>query len=543
MKTKIKKRSLSLFILMGLLFTGTAFANNIQVSNVQLVGAGTADAYIQFDISWDNSWSFSSNYYHDAAWVFAKYAIYDDTTKLVSRPYAHVPVGGVSLATEAEGTLGTTALNVVTDNTDTGGEVNWKLPNDYRGFFLYHSLDGTGTFTAKKIKLAWNMSAISAANPIVVKVFAMEMVYVPQGAFYLGSGGTESGSFTDGAWSSGATIPFKVSSENEITINTGAGNLWGTSTSGNNTIGLAGTLPEAFPKGYNGFYCMKYELTQGQYCNFLNTLSRAQQINRNAAVTAVAQTSVGADIFAMNNAALAYRSGIRSTAYFTANDPVYFYCDLNNNKVANEANDGQWQAMNYLSWADLCAYADWAGLRPMTELEFEKAARGPKTPVVNEYAWGLAGGISQVTGITNSGQRDEIAANSGNCVYGSHASVQGPMRSGFAATVSTATREATGASFYGIMELSGNLWERTVSVGENTVGRKFTGLHGDGDLSIAGGANVAGWPGTNAFGAGSRGGSWINAATYARASDRLNAAHTNAYRINTHGGRLVRTSQ
>ena len=41
-----------------------------------------------------------------------------------------------------------------------------------------------------------------------------------------------------------------------------------------------------------------------------------------------------------------------------------------------------------LSWPDLCAYADWAALRPMTELEYEKACRGPNNPVLGEYAWG-----------------------------------------------------------------------------------------------------------------------------------------------------------
>ena len=32
--------------------------------------------------------------------------------------------------------------------------------------------------------------------------------------------------------------------------------------------------------------------------------------------------------------------------------------------------------MTYISWPDLLAYADWAALRPITELEYEKAARG-----------------------------------------------------------------------------------------------------------------------------------------------------------------------
>ena len=41
-------------------------------------------------------------------------------------------------------------------------------------------------------------------------------------------------------------------------------------------------------------------------------------------------------------------------------DPVVFGCDLNGNGVLNEATDGEWVAMSYLTWMDLCAYADWA---------------------------------------------------------------------------------------------------------------------------------------------------------------------------------------
>jgi hypothetical protein len=39
----------------------------------------------------------------------------------------------------------------------------------------------------------------------------------------------------------------------------------------------------------------------------------------------------------------------------------------------------------------MAAFADWSGLRPMSELEYEKACRGYNTPAVpNEYAWGNA---------------------------------------------------------------------------------------------------------------------------------------------------------
>jgi len=68
----------------------------------------------------------------------------------------------------------------------------------------------------------------------------------------------------------------------------------------------------------------------------------------------------------------------------------------------------------------------------------------------------------------------------------------GPIRVGFAASP-TSSRTASGASYWGIMDLSGNLWERVVPIGRAT-GRAFTGLHGDGLLESNGLFNTANWP-------------------------------------------------
>jgi len=62
----------------------------------------------------------------------------------------------------------------------------------------------------------------------------------------------------------------------------------------------------------------------------------------------------------------------------------------------------------------------------------------------------------------------------------------------------TSDRNKSGAGYYGSMELTGNLYELTVSVG-NANGRGFTGLHGDGSLSGDGDANVTNWPVVNGY--------------------------------------------
>jgi hypothetical protein len=89
------------------------------------------------------------------------------------------------------------------------------------------------------------------------------------------------------------------------------------------------------------------------------------------------------------------------------------------------------------------------------------------------------------------------------------------------------------------MELSGNLWERVVTVG-NAAGRTFSGANGNGTLTSGGAADVSGWPA--AAGTGWKGGSWLNTTTNsATTSDRAQAANTDNTRSADAGGRGVRT--
>ena len=91
------------------------------------------------------------------------------------------------------------------------------------------------------------------------------------------------------------------------------------------------------------------------------------------------------------------------------------------------------------------------------------------------------------------------------------------------------------------MELGGNLWERPVTIG-NAIGRAFTGAHGDGKLTAAGDADVAGWPGTSSEGAGFRGAGWNHTATFTRVSDRTYADTPYAPRSFDYGFHAVRSA-
>jgi formylglycine-generating enzyme required for sulfatase activity len=210
-------------------------------------------------------------------------------------------------------------------------------------------------------------------------------------------------------------------------------------------------------------------------------------------------------------------------------------------------------ACPYLSWPDGAAYADWSGLRPMTELEYEKACRGPLNPVANEFAWGTENAANGAYTLGNAGLNNEsietsYSTTAGNTSYYSTVgSIDGPLRVGiYAANSSNTGRITAGASYYGIMELSGNLDERTVTVG-NASGRAFTGVHGDGALSSLGYANTTAWPGLfenqvfYANGIGYRGGNFITFVQFLRVSDRFGATLANYTHYSWYGFRAVRS--
>jgi formylglycine-generating enzyme required for sulfatase activity len=527
-KTMERHRSFSLTLSLTALFSVTIVcANNIQVSNSTLKGTNTMDAYtmVEFDITWENSWRTEgapSNW--DAAWVFVKYR--DANTGQWNHARLHGDVAHVAPI----GTVISTGLLDPGSPFDIA--TNWGV-----GAFLYRSADGNGTFSATNVQLRWNYgeNGITEADIAEVKIFALEMVYIPEESFSVGSGGGETNKFKDGP----SNAPIAITSEAAISIGNVLGQLWASGAI------EAATIPASFPKGYAAVYMMKHSIAQQDYVDFLNTLSRIQQNTRTGTNLAVGVTSVTNRYVMRNNIASLNRTGIRCDATVDANDPITFYCDLNGNGIGGEAGDGQWIECNFLSWADVAAYLDWSGLRPMTELEFEKACRGPVAPVINEYAWGNGSlRIGNYT-IAQSGAIGEVVSDpetgtTGNMLYnGAFVTPSGPGRVGLFAGGAT-TRIQSGASYYGLLELSGNVWERPVTVG-NATGRAFTGVQGNGSVDATGNADEVNWPGIDAVGAGYRGGSWNSDSGPPRVSDRIRAAFVLTTRGNVDGGRGVRT--
>jgi formylglycine-generating enzyme required for sulfatase activity len=377
--------------------------------------------------------------------------------------------------------------------------------------FIFRDANGQGSFSATGAQLRWNYGENGVNNDdiIDIRVFAIEMVYIPQESFYAGSGGTEASAFYKYP---ATTSPFQITSESEISIGTATDNLYYNFTpDGGDQLG---PLPASFPKGYSAFYCMKYEISQQGYVDFLNSLAQIQATKRKYTGTLYRYAITGAT----------------PGSYQTTNPYV---------------------ACNYLNWADLAAYFDWSGLRPITELEYEKSCRGPLPAVPNEYAWGTSEIANSQYTLGNSGANNEyIAANysttAGNATYGSTTplggSINGPVRVGiFAGNSSNSGRVTSGATYYGIMEMTGNLLEHFVTVG-NPAGRLFTGMHGNGALNTTGNADVLNWPGISSLGAGFRGGYWYIPALYLMVSERSGAAGTDANRYHSDGGRGGRTA-
>jgi hypothetical protein len=156
---------------------------------------------------------------------------------------------------------------------------------------------------------------------------------------------------------------------------------------------------------------------------------------------------------------------------------------------------------------------------------------------MGEFAWGTTVAVS-ATGILNSGLANEGPVNAtANCVYGTSL---GPLRVGSFATGSS-TRQQSGATYYGIIEMSGGLWEQPITIG-NTEGRAFTGAHGNGIISASGAADVATWPATTGLGSGNRGGCYVHTQMEMQVSQRAEAMSNNSIRLSYRGGRGVRTA-
>lgn len=463
-----------LFLLIFTVLCGIGvFANNINISNVKLrvedQDKTNKTHLIRFNLSRDNSWrtdTYESNW--DAAWIFVKFRNLFDTQ------WRHALI----------------------TSSKPHSSANIDVPTDRMGAFISRKATGCGSNDFADVQLVWSYGAngLLDDDSVEVCVLGLEMVYVPQGEFLLGDGQSNSTSrFVCGTTQAvskggnGNNTPFKVTAS-PITIgNSLISQLW---TVDGNRLPAAGALPSTFLTGYNGFYCMKYELTQQQFCEFLNKILTPETHWKS-----VAGNNYELPVYFATNVypdAPFYRNGIRR---FTDG----YYCDLSQNGTPNENGDGMQVAYSFADETRTLAYADWAGLRPMTELEYEKACRGKLNPIPNEKAWGFISMVTPTNNISNPGENTEVATkgspNTANAVVNyidapnPVATTKGPVRVGGYAGSST-TRQQSGATYYGIMNMGDNVSELVVYLGAASFNLSN---HGNGELNATSNFDVAGW--------------------------------------------------
>jgi formylglycine-generating enzyme required for sulfatase activity len=553
------KKRLS-FLLMLLCGTfSQLFANNVQISNAQIVNNGPGNIQVEFGLSWENSWrtNIGPNNY-DGVWVFFKY-------KTPSGNWTHLTLTG--------------------NNNDIPEGFTVYQTNDFQkaGAMIFRSSTNMGFGSVSILEEKIKLGVISTLPyDIDVRGFAIEMVFVPgpttRPFFGDGNGTVESGNafhYTNNTATTGSVVPMTVDvnsfDDNELE---GVTNSTGIYVYSNDTIQKTQPLGslDPFPT-MKALWCMKYELSQAQYRDFLNTLTYTQQ----AARTVVAPSSA-AGTHALGSSDRSYIEIATPGSASGATMPAVYGCDANNNNTYDEDGDGEWVACGYISWPDLAAYLDWSGLAPMSELQYERICRGsssagPNAAIYGQFAWGDSVIVGSAYTVSDYSQATEyistqvignnallVSPSGGNAVYAStHSS--GPLRCGIFATESS-NRKTSGAGFYGTMEMSGNLTEYCITLG-NAAGRSVRFIpNGNGNISAAGNAQLsvggAGfWPGmegnltttavntcsgtcevTGAAGMMLRGGSYVDPATELRISER-GSSFTPTARSSERGGRGV----
>ncbi len=415
-------RILTTTLLLTLSLALNSNANDVATSEPILYN-DNGSTYAILNVQWKNAWRNDTN--HDAVWLFFK--------------FLRLPNGYANISVLQDG------HTVTADHGTLPSGITFEIPKDRFGVYLIPKNPFRGDVNVTiKVLLDRSSLRVRDLRGMRLQAYVLEMVYIPQNKFFVGEADQDALRFGS-LYKSGADSTFNgvfpITSEDQvISVTPTKDNLFYKAKQYGYEGDQSGEIPASFPKGVYAFYIMKYEHLQGQYADFLNALWDGQSQLR---------ANFGGKEYYQNRGSIKIVNGL-----YVAENPN--------------------APCNYISWDDSMAYADWAGLRPMTEFEFTKASRGPNQPAKRDFPWGTDSKLKI--------QR-MIAAN------GSYTMLNGMDEGKLTAT----TKDIFGASFYWVMDLSGGLWERVISIGHPR-GRNFTGSHGDGNLTEYGTATNEDWP-------------------------------------------------
>lgn len=386
----------------------------------------------RFSVRWNNAWNNDVN--HDSAWIFSKiWGRRSDTDSQSSTRSVHGHV--------------VRTPKVVNNLVKGGPDARFIVAGDKSGFFVHAAKDYRGP-VGWTIEVEYDFASLAEFRRFnrFAEIHGVEMVHIPEGSFKAGlvsdldmrfagfyRSGPE-GSFGGPYLISSESQPIEVGPENSKLYYQVGG---AAARRGDQT----GVIPAVFPKGYSAFTIMKYELKEGQYAAFLNDLQPE---------------------------ARTLHSGFLDPGYADA----FGGLAVNKGTVTSQT---PMRSLNFVRWSDGLAWLDWAALRPATELEYEKAARGTGEPVARAFPWGNASKAKLMWG-----------PNEDRC--------WSMLDDGAGPEALTHTNlDRYGASPFWVFDLAGGLWERVITIGDAD-GRAFTGSHGDGLLDTAGFATNSDWP-------------------------------------------------
>jgi hypothetical protein len=372
------------------------------INNVTVIPRDDATAVIQFDLAWHGSWRTEVN--HDAVWIFFKFRTESDPEKggwrhvclkadkvLNPTGYGQAPAGAKLTLSRGKGSSAWTA--------DGDTKFDFLVPvdlvpagegktNEFRaGTFVRRADHGMGTASGGKLTVLWDLTKcpdVKRDTKVQLLAHDVIMMYVAEGPYSLGSGGSETYSFYQfqsekkrGAEQEritvgGATMvvheeidssndcpPYRVASSNAIPTGAKPGKLWARGAEPPD----GGEIPASFPNGYRAFYAKAYPLGKAAYAHMLELLTPEEADER------------------YQIEGFPVHGGISRT--LIGEGPACHFLGGGGRKS---------RALFYLCWADCASYANWAGLRPMTELEYEKTLRGPRAPVPEECGSSFWGG-------------------------------------------------------------------------------------------------------------------------------------------------------